>query len=78
MIIERKGGVALAEFQILKALIMNPSEHGVIDSFSILLNGGNEILDNSIISHLPFPFGQIGIHIIASHEIILIIDAVLL
>jgi hypothetical protein len=56
---------------------MNPSEHGVIDSFSILLNGGNEILDNSIISHLPFPFGQIGIHVIAGHEIVLIIDAVL-
>ncbi len=57
---------------------MNPSEHGVIDSFSILFNGVNEILDNFIISHLPLPLCQVGIHVIPCHEIILVIDAVLL
>jgi hypothetical protein len=71
-----RGEVALAEIQILIALIMNPSEHGVIDSFSILFNGGNKILDNSIILHLAFPFCQVGIHVIAGDEIKLIIDAV--
>ena len=71
-----QGGVGLAEIQILIASTVNPSEHEVIDSFPILLNGVNEIFDNSIILHLTFPFCQIRIHIIAGNEIVLIIDAV--
>ena len=67
----------LAEIQILIALKVDPSKHGVIDSFPILFNGGNEILDNSIIFHLAFPLCQIRVHVIAGHEVILIIDAVL-
>ncbi len=55
---------------------MNPSEHGVVNPPGILFNGVNEILDNSIIFHLALPFCQITIHVVAGHEIILIIDAV--
>ena len=73
-----QGGIALAKIQILIALIMNPSKHRVVNPPGILFDGVNEILDNSIIFHLAFPFCQVGIHVIASHEIILIIDAVLL
>jgi hypothetical protein len=69
------GGV-IAEIHIVIELTVNPSEHGVIDSFPILFNGGNEILDNSIIFHLAFPFCQIGIHVVPGHKVILIIDAV--
>ena len=76
MIIERKGGVALAEIQISIVLIMNPSKHGVVNPFRILFDGVNKILDNSIIFHLPLPFCQIGIHVVAGHEIVLIIYAV--
>jgi hypothetical protein len=72
-----RGEDALAEIHNLIALIMNPSEHGVINSSPSLFDGVNEILDNSIIFHLAFPFCQIGIHVVAGHEIILIIDAVL-
>jgi len=72
-----QGGVGLAEIQILIASIMNPSEHGVVNSPRILFDGVNQILDNSSISHLAFPFCQIGIHVIAGHEIILVIDVVL-
>ncbi len=71
------GGVALAVIQILIALIMNPSKHRVIDSFPVLFNGGNKILDNSIILHLAFPLCQVGIHVVPGHEIVLVIDAVL-
>jgi len=56
---------------------MNPSKHGVINSSPILFNGVNKILDNSIIFHFPFPLGQITIHVVTGHEIILVIDAVL-
>ena len=64
------------EIQILIALTMNPSKHGVVNSSRILFDGVNEILDNSIIFHLAFPFCQIAVHVIAGHEIVLIIDAV--
>ncbi len=70
-----QGGVALTEIQIL---IMNPTEHGVINSFPILFDGVNQIFDDSIIFHLAFPFCQVGIHIIAGNEEKLIINAVLL
>ena len=73
-----QGEVALAEIQILIALIMNPSKHGVIDSFPILFNGGNKILDNFVVLHLAFPFCQIRVHVISGNEIILVIDVVLL
>ena len=76
-ILKIKGGVAFAEIQISIALIMNPSKHGVINPFRILFNGVNEILDNSIIFHLAFPLCQVGIHVIAGNEIILVIDVVL-
>ena len=76
MIIERKGGIALAEIQILSALTVNPSKHGVINSSPALFDGVNEVLDNFIIFHLAFPFRQIGIHVVPGHEIILVIDAV--
>ena len=72
-----QGGVALTEIQILIALTVNPSEHGVINSSPSLFNGVNEILDNSIILHLAFPLRQVRIHVISRHEIILVIDAVL-
>jgi hypothetical protein len=71
------GWVALAEIQILIALIMNPSEHGVINSPPSMFDGVNQILDDSIILHLAFPLCQIGIHIIAGHKVILVIDIVL-
>ena len=71
-----QGEDALAEIQISIALIMNPSEHGVINPFSILFNGGNKILDNSIILHLAFPFCQVGVHVVSGDKIKLIIDAV--
>ena len=67
-----------AEIQILIVLIMNPSEHRVINSSPSLFDGVNEILDNSVIFHLAFPLGQVGIHVVSGHEIILIIDIVLL
>ena len=71
-----KGAVALAEIQIFIVLIMNPSEHGVVDSPRILFDGVHEILDNSIILHLAFPLCQIAVHVVPGHEIVLIIDAV--
>ena len=71
-------GDVKAEIQISIALTMNPSEHGVINSSPILFDGVNKILDNFIIFHLAFPFCQIRIHVVSGHEIILVIDAVLL
>ena len=71
-----QGEVALAEIQILIALIMNPTEHWVVNPPGILFDGVHQILDNFIIFHLAFPFCQIGIHIIAGDEVILIIYAV--
>ena len=56
---------------------MNPAEHRVINSSSILFNGVNEVFDNSIIFHLAFPLCQIRVHVISCNEIILVIDAVL-
>jgi len=48
---------------------MNPSKHGVIDSFAILFDGVNQILDNSIILHLAFPLCQVGTLVIAGHKV---------
>ena len=50
------------------------SEHGVINSSPSLFNGGHKIFNNFVILHLAFPLCQIGIHIVAGHEIVLIID----
>ena len=72
-----QGGVALAVIQISIALIMNPSEHGVVSSPGILFDGVYEILDNFIIFHLALPFCQVRIHVIAGNEIVLIIYAIL-
>ncbi len=57
---------------------MNPSKHGMINSSSILFNSRYEIFDNSIIFHFAFPLGQVGIHVVPGHEIVLIIYAVFL
>jgi hypothetical protein len=70
-------GDVKAEIQILIVLIMNPSEHRVINSSPSLFDGVNEILDNSVIFHLAFPFCQIRVHVISGNEIILVIDVVL-
>ena len=56
---------------------MSPSKHGVVNPSRILFNGVNEILDNFVILHLAFPFCQVGIDIIAGHEIVLIIYTVI-
>jgi hypothetical protein len=69
-------GDVKTEIHIVIALIMNPTEHGVISSSPSLFDGGNEILDNFIIFHLAFPLCQVRIHVIAGNEIVLVIDAV--
>ena len=72
-----QGEDALAEIHTVIVLTMDPSKHGVVNPFRILFDGINEILDNSIILHLAFPLCQVRVHVIAGHEIILVIDAVL-
>ena len=56
---------------------MDPSKHGVINPSPSLFDGANEILDYFIILHLAFPLCQIAVHVVAGHEIVLIIDVVL-